>query len=152
MFSVIYYQNPNICLEIGIEDETIMELSFCEKPLNKQKPDAFGETLFKQLDDYFAGKLKEFDIPFFATGTPFQLMVWEELLRLDYGEVITYSELARRIDRPKAARAVGNALGQNPIGIIIPCHRVVRAGGNLGGFGGGLKVKEYLLKLEEENK
>lgn len=152
MFSVIYYQNPNICLEIGIEDETITELSFCEKPLNQQKPDAFGKALFKQLDDYFAGKLKEFDIPFFATGTPFQLMVWEELLRLDYGEVITYSEMARRIGKPKAARAVGNALGKNPIGIIIPCHRVVRAGGKLGGFGGGLRVKEYLLKLEEENK
>lgn len=152
MFSVIYYQNPNVCLEIGIEDETITELNFCEKPLNSQEPDAFGKMVFKQLDAYFAGELKEFDLPIFATGTPFQLMVWEELLRIEYGEVITYSEMARRIGKPKAARAVGNALGKNPIGIIIPCHRVVRAGGKLGGFGGGLRVKEYLLDLERRNK
>jgi methylated-DNA-[protein]-cysteine S-methyltransferase len=139
-------------LEIEIEEETINRISFCELPLNNLVEDAFEKEVIRQLDAYFAGESQEFDLPFFATGTPFQLMVWEELLRIPYGQTISYREMAELIGKPKAARAVGNALGANPISILIPCHRVISSDGTLGGFGGGLPVKTYLLALEKRNR
>lgn len=101
-----------------------------------------------QLRDYFAGKRREFDLPLAPEGTPFQLKVWSALRTIPYGETWSYGELARRIRKPKAARAVGAANGQNPIPIIVPCHRVIGANGSLTGFGGGLKIKRILLELE----
>ena len=103
-----------------------------------------------QLDNYFAGKLRVFDLPLELTGTKFQQTVWNELNEIPYGETWSYGELARSIGRPKASRAVGGANGLNPIPVIIPCHRVVGSNGKLTGFGGGIKTKEYLLKLEKE--
>lgn len=150
MQNVLYYRNDDICLEILIEEETIMEISFCERPLNQEKGGEFEAEIVKQFDEYFAGKRQEFDLPFFATGTPFQLMVWEELLKIPYGQTVSYSDIANAIGRPKAQRAVGTAVGSNPIGVIIPCHRVIAANGTLGGFGGGLPVKRYLLRVERE--
>lgn len=152
MLRVLYYQNSDLCLEIEIEEETINRISFCELPLNNLVEDAFEQEVIRQLDAYFAGKSQEFDLPFFATGTAFQLMVWEELLRIPYGQTISYREMAELIGKPKAARAVGNALGANPISILIPCHRVITSAGKLGGFGGGLPVKTYLLALEKRNR
>ncbi|MCB5270680.1 MAG: methylated-DNA--[protein]-cysteine S-methyltransferase [Candidatus Cloacimonetes bacterium] len=152
MLRVLYYQNSDLCLEIEIEEETINCISFCEKPLNNLVEDAFEQEVIRQLDAYFAGESQEFDLPFFATGTPFQLMVWEELLRIPYGQTISYRDMAELIGKPKAARAVGNALGANPISILIPCHRVITSDGKLGGFGGGLAVKTYLLALEKRYK
>jgi methylated-DNA-[protein]-cysteine S-methyltransferase len=101
-----------------------------------------------QLRQYFAGRRSEFDLPLALRGTPFQLAVWRELQKVPYGQTISYGELARRIGNPKASRAVGSANGANQIPIVIPCHRVIAAGGKLGGFGGGLPVKEALLALE----
>jgi methylated-DNA-[protein]-cysteine S-methyltransferase len=101
-----------------------------------------------QLREYFAGRRVEFDLPLAPQGTRFQLAVWRELQRIPYGQTISYGELARRIGNPKASRAVGSANGANQIPIVIPCHRVIAAGGKLGGFGGGLPVKEALLALE----
>ena len=101
-----------------------------------------------QLRDYFAGQRREFDLPLAPEGTPFQLKVWSALRTIPYGETWSYGELARRIRKPKAARAVGAANGQNPIPIIVPCHRVIGANGSLTGFGGGLKIKRILLELE----
>jgi methylated-DNA-[protein]-cysteine S-methyltransferase len=101
-----------------------------------------------QLRQYFAGRLTEFDLPLAPQGTQFQLAVWRELRRIPYGETVSYGELARRIGNPKASRAVGSANGANQIPIVIPCHRVLAAGGQLGGFGGGLPIKEALLNLE----
>lgn len=103
--------------------------------------------LAHQLDDYFQGELVYFDVPLSLRGTPFQLAVWQALRNIPFGEVVTYGELARRIGQPRAARAVGGAVGANPVPIIIPCHRVVAAGG-LGGYGPGLYWKERLLRLE----
>lgn len=102
----------------------------------------------RQMDAYFSGELERFDLPLAPQGTPFQQTVWRELLKISYGETISYGELARRIGNPKASRAVGSANGSNPIPIVIPCHRVIGSDGKLTGYGGGLKIKEELLALE----
>ncbi len=114
-----------------------------------ERDDAALATVTAQLDEYFAGTRHEFDLELAPEGTPFQLAVWEQLRRIPYGETISYGELAQRVERPGAARAVGAANGQNPIAIIVPCHRVVGADGSLTGFGGGLVWKQRLLDLEQ---
>lgn len=101
-----------------------------------------------QLEEYFQGKRKVFDLPVKPEGTPFQQSVWSVLRTIPYGTTITYKELAERIGNLAAIRAVGRANGTNPIPIIIPCHRVIGSDGSLIGFGGGLALKEYLLRLE----
>ncbi|MBT4287695.1 MAG: methylated-DNA--[protein]-cysteine S-methyltransferase [Deltaproteobacteria bacterium] len=106
------------------------------------------KEIFIQLDEYFSGKRTKFSLELNPMGTVFQKAVWMELQKIPYGSTINYGELARRIGNPKASRAVGAANGKNPIGIIIPCHRVIGKDGSLTGFGGGLSVKELLLKLE----
>jgi methylated-DNA-[protein]-cysteine S-methyltransferase len=105
------------------------------------------ETM-RQLQAYFARKLTEFDLPLKPKGTPFQLEVWRELQNIPFGTVISYGELASRIGRPKASRAVGSANGSNPIPIVIPCHRVIGCNGDMTGYGGGVQIKESLLQLE----
>ena len=102
----------------------------------------------RQLEEYFAGERRAFDLPVAPAGTPFQQRVWEELQRIGYGETITYAELAARIGRPTAIRAAGAANGANPVSIIIPCHRVIGSDGSLTGYGGGLEAKRLLLELE----
>jgi methylated-DNA-[protein]-cysteine S-methyltransferase len=102
----------------------------------------------RQLGAYFGGERRRFDLPLAPEGTPFQQRVWQELLTIPYGETISYGELARRIGKPTGSRAVGLANGANPISIVIPCHRVIGSNGNLTGYGGGLKNKEWLLALE----
>jgi methylated-DNA-[protein]-cysteine S-methyltransferase len=106
------------------------------------------KEVIRQLDAYFEGKLKDFDLPLVLDGTEFQLLVWNNLRKIPYGETVSYGQLARRIGSPDAARAVGLANGSNPIPIIIPCHRVIGSNGDLTGFGGGLPVKKQLLALE----
>jgi len=101
-----------------------------------------------QLEAYFAGELREFDLPLTPEGTPFQRKVWEALRDIPWGETRSYSELAAAIGRPTASRAVGAANGKNPLPIVIPCHRVIGSTGKLTGFGGGLDVKAGLLRLE----
>ena len=107
----------------------------------------FSEAM-RQLRAYFAGKLREFDLPLEMEGTEFQLSVWRELRRIPYGATASYLEIARRIGNAKAVRAVGLANGQNPIPIIVPCHRVIGSDGSLTGFGGGMENKKKLLGLE----
>jgi methylated-DNA-[protein]-cysteine S-methyltransferase len=109
-------------------------------------PPVLKETA-TQLEEYFAGERHDFDVPMELDGTPFQREVWAELSRIPYGETISYGELARRVGRPSAPRAVGQANGRNPIPIIVPCHRVLASNG-IGGYGGGLKVKRALLAVE----
>jgi methylated-DNA-[protein]-cysteine S-methyltransferase len=106
------------------------------------------ETLCAQLAEYFAGRLYEFDVALAPEGTEFQVKVWRELQRIPFGETISYGEVARRIGRPTASRAVGHANGLNPISIIVPCHRVIGADGTLTGYGGGLDRKKWLLEHE----
>jgi methylated-DNA-[protein]-cysteine S-methyltransferase len=102
----------------------------------------------RQLGRYFAGELADFDVPLAPEGTEFQRRVWSELCRIPFGETISYGELARRVDRPGSARAVGHANGRNPISIIVPCHRVIGGNGKLTGYGGGLPRKAWLLDHE----
>ena len=109
---------------------------------------ARDHALAHELAEYFAGRRRDFTIELAPRGTPFQLAVWEELRRIPYGGTISYSELARRIGRPSAIRAVGAANGANPIPVIIPCHRVIGANGTLTGYGGGIERKQWLLALE----
>ncbi len=110
-------------------------------------PKAFDAAV-EQLEAYFAGELTDFDIRFDLAGSPFQQRVWGALLTIPYGETRSYGEIARQIDAPGSARAVGLATGRNPIAIVVPCHRVVGADGSLTGYGGGLDRKRSLLELE----
>lgn len=113
-------------------------------------PEKF-ESSRQQLNAYFKGELKKFNLELNPKGTGFQKRVWDQLVNIPYGMTISYGELARRIGNPKAFRAVGLANGKNPISIIVPCHRVIGANGSLTGFGGGIEVKQYLLDLESRH-
>ena len=115
----------------------------------KENRSVFAEVI-RQLQTYFRGELKEFDLPLALEGTKFQLRVWNVLREIPYGETISYAQLARRIGDSKAVRAVGAANGSNPIPIIVPCHRVIGSDGSLTGFGGGLSTKRKLLDLENK--
>jgi methylated-DNA-[protein]-cysteine S-methyltransferase len=102
----------------------------------------------RQLTEYFAGQRREFDLPLRLQGTEFQQRVWQELTKIPYGATWSYGELAKRISKPSASRAVGLANGRNPISILVPCHRVIGADGSLTGYGGGLERKRWLLAHE----
>src|SRR5260370_42593722 len=115
----------------------------------KQNRAAFAEVI-RQLQAYFRGELKEFDLPLAMEGTDFQLRVWNELRAIRYGETISYAQLAERIGNPQAVRAVGLANGSNPIPIIVPCHRVIGSDGSLTGFGAGLSTERIPLQLENK--
>ncbi|MFE0020700.1 methylated-DNA--[protein]-cysteine S-methyltransferase [Amycolatopsis sp. NPDC059021] len=104
-----------------------------------------------ELKEYFAGQRHEFTLPLSFGGTPFQRLVWTALCDIPYGETRSYGQLADLLGKPSASRAVGLANGKNPIGIIVPCHRVVGANGSLTGYGGGLDRKRYLLDFEQEH-
>jgi methylated-DNA-[protein]-cysteine S-methyltransferase len=128
---------------------------YMDQQRHRPPAEAFGEPhrtpfteVIRQLEEYFAGHRTEFDLPITLGGTPFQCTVWAALREIPYGETVTYGQLAERIGRPRAVRAVGLANGRNPIGIIVPCHRVVGATGDLTGYGGGLERKLQLLNVE----
>jgi len=114
-----------------------------------QRDDRAFSRLEQDLTDYFAGRRVRWrDRLDLSTGTPFERQVWRALRRIPYGTVRSYAWVARAIGRPNAARAVGQAVGRNPLGILIPCHRVVRGDGSIGGFGGGIGIKRFLLRLD----
>jgi methylated-DNA-[protein]-cysteine S-methyltransferase len=104
----------------------------------------------KQIGEYFNREREYFDLPLTFSGTPFQVKVWKELQKIPYGQTISYQDLGEKIGTRKAVRAVGTAVGNNPISIIIPCHRVLRKNGELGGYAAGLVCKEQLLELEQK--
>ena len=110
--------------------------------------DAILTAARRQLDEYFAGRRRTFVLPLSLAGTEFECRVWAALSEVGYGATVTYGQLARAIGEPRAARAVGTALGRNPLAVVLPCHRVVAAGGGLGGFAGGLARKRLLLDRE----
>ena len=117
-------------------------------PLREDKNHPVLRETERQLNDYFAGKLKKFSLKFDFAGTDFQKEVWRALAAIPFGETRSYRDIARQIGRPKAVRAVGAANGRNPISIIVPCHRVIGSNGRLTGYAGGLETKAFLLKKE----
>lgn len=124
--------------------------------VNKLDPSRPEEKLIlntvKQLEEYFAGKRNQFNIPLHFDGTSFQNTVWKALSEIPFGQTVAYKDIAKRIKNPKAVRAVGTANGKNPFSIIVPCHRVIAADGSIGGYGGGIPAKRQLLEIEQNGK
>jgi methylated-DNA-[protein]-cysteine S-methyltransferase len=152
-----YFDTPIGELLLAGEDGALSMIGF-PKGSMRREPEAdwiFNETqladVSQQLREYFSGERRAFDLPLKLSGTEFQVSVLEALQDIPYGETTSYGEIAKRIGRPKAVRAVGAANGRNPIPIIVPCHRVIGSTGDLTGFGGGLDTKEALLRLEAEH-
>lgn len=143
-----YYDSPIGLIEVGGTSEVITSLFFVEE----RRPDATSNIVcaeaVRQIAEYFEGSRKEFELPIALEGTEFQRQVWTELTAIPFGQTVSYGDLARSIGKPSAVRAVGAANGDNPISIIVPCHRVIGSDGGLTGYGGGLERKEWLLKHE----
>ena len=152
-----YLTTPIGDLLLAGDDAALSLVAFPEGSMRRDpEPDwIYSEKPFanarQQLTEYFAGTRKDFDLPLSLAGTEFQLLVLDELRRIPYGETTSYGDIAARIGKPKAMRAVGAANGRNPIPIIVPCHRVIGSSGDLTGFGGGLDAKQALLQLEAEH-
>ncbi|MBS0384109.1 MAG: methylated-DNA--[protein]-cysteine S-methyltransferase [Proteobacteria bacterium] len=147
------YRSPIGTLTLVSDGKAITYLDFentkYPSPKCPRGADKIIEQAKKELDAYFAGRLKEFKVPVRPQGTPFQEAAWKALTKIPYGATRSYGEQARAIGKPKAVRAIGAANGRNPIPIIIPCHRVIGADGSLTGFGGGMETKRFLLELEQ---
>lgn len=145
-----YYDSPIGILEISTTEEVLISILYVdEKKENTYKPDILKETI-KQLEEYFNGDRKEFDIRFKLKGTEFQEKVWNALTEIPYGDTVSYKYIATRVGNEKAVRAVGNTNGRNIINIVVPCHRVIGANKKLTGYGGGLDRKQWLLQHEEK--
>ena len=142
-----FYKSPIGVLEIICENGETVSLKLAKKA-EKSTDTAFLKDIKNQLDEYFSGKRQKFDIKINPKGTEFQKLVWRELQKIPYGKTRSYSEIASLTGHPNAQRAVGNACNKNPVMIIIPCHRVISKGGNLGGFAYGNAVKQKLLAVE----
>jgi len=126
----------------------LVELRFAALIGRRPDRDSRCDRVAEQLAEYLAGDRTRFDLDTAANGTAFQRRVWRALQDIPYGVVVSYGEIARRIDMPNAARAIGQANGANPIPIVVPCHRVIAADGTIGGFSGGLAIKQQLLAIE----
>lgn len=135
------------------EQGQLVEIAFHhleKKEEMEEKNTELLQEVKRQLEEYFSGRLQNFDLPLKPKGTDFQKQVWKALLTIPYGETKSYGDIAKQIGKEKAVRAVGGANHVNPISIVIPCHRVIGKNGNLTGYGGGLEVKEKLLELERK--
>ena len=149
-----YLQTPVGKLLLAGDEQGLRQVDFQDGPHPaRPRPDWQKDAkplaaVSAQLREYFSGRRRRFEVPLAPEGTEFQLKVWQALRGIPYGETWSYGQLARRIGKPRAARAVGAANGRNPLPIIVPCHRVIGADGTLTGFGGGLKIKHKLLELE----
>lgn len=147
----VYYQSPLGKLRIESDGECLTAIQFTtdeDSTSSQQVEAAIFSQVTNQLDEYFEGSRTNFDLPLAPEGTDFQRQVWEQLLKIPYGQTINYGELAQRLGDANKVRAVGTANGKNPIPIIIPCHRVIGANNNLVGYRGGIDRKKKLLKHE----
>ena len=150
MFLKHTYNSPIGNIGLLIEDDNLISISLINpmlKGLDAMKDSKSFKDIITQLDEYFFEGRKKFDVAFKISPTNFRLKVYQEMQKIPYGKSITYSDLASKVDSPKAFRAVGTACGKNPLPLIIPCHRV-KAKSGLGGFTGGLNIKRFLLSLE----
>lgn len=151
MFYFCKYQFENISLYLVATETHLINIQFTQPQKALLQTTELLSMATIQLDEYFQGKRTTFSLPFKLTGTPFQLAVWKELQNIPYGKTTSYKEIAQKINKPKACRAVGMANNKNPLPIIIPCHRVIGSNGKLIGYAGGLNLKNYLLELEKSH-
>ncbi|MEG2291367.1 MAG: methylated-DNA--[protein]-cysteine S-methyltransferase [Romboutsia sp.] len=152
MLEKYYYESPIGILEISTTKEELISILYVDKKKENTQTNVILNEVVKQLDEYFNGYRKEFNIKFKIKGTEFQEKVWNSLIEIPYGETVSYKYIANRIGNEKAVRAVGNANGKNIINIVIPCHRVIGANKSLTGYGGGLDRKLWLLEHEKNCK
>lgn len=138
-------------LKIEYENDVLTGIAYTENEKEQGIKNELSDKTVLQLEEYFDGRRKEFEIPLKLIGTEFQKKVWNELLKIPYGETVSYKDIAIKIGNPKACRAVGMANHNNPILIIVPCHRVINENKKLGGYALGLDLKRRLLELEKEN-
>ena len=147
-----YYESPIGVIDILYSEEGVYKItlvkSIPEDYFEKRKND-LGDKVISELKEYFNGQRKIFDFPLVIIGTDFQRAVWEELRKINYGEIKTYSDIAKNIGKPNACRAVGNANNKNPFMIVIPCHRVIGKNKNSGGYAFGVDIRDKLLELEK---
>lgn len=150
MKNYIFIETPVGKMTLAEEENYITDLAYGEITFEAscENETELLSNAKKQLEEYFSGKRKKFDLPLNPSGTVFQRSVWDALLEIPYGETVTYKAIANRIHQPCAARAVGMANNKNPISIIIPCHRVIGANGVIKGYGGGIDKLKILLSLE----
>ena len=151
MFYFCKYQFENISLYLVATETHLINIQSTQPQKALLQTTELLSMATIQLDEYFQGKRTTFSLPFKLTGTLFQLAVWKELQNIPYGKTTSYKEIAQKINKPKAYRAVGMANNKNPLPIIIPCHRVIGSNGKLIGYAGGLKLKNYLLELEKSH-
>lgn len=151
MFYFCKYQFENISLYLVATETHLINIQFTQPQKALLQTTELLSMATIQLDEYFQGKRTTFSLPFKLIGTPFQLAVWKELQNIPYGQTTSYKEIAQKINKPKAYRAVGMANNKNPLPIIIPCHRVIGSNGKLIGYAGGLNLKNYLLELEKSH-
>ena len=144
-----YLSSPIGILEIISTETVVISCSFVEKEEITSETSPILEEALNQLELYFKGKITNFNLKLLLDGTEFQKQVWNELQKIPFGYTVSYQEVAKRIGKKKAVRAVGNANGKNPISIIIPCHRVTGSDGKLVGYGGGLEKKRWLIQFEK---
>jgi len=151
---ICYYDSPIGLLEISTSSKGLKSLSFVDKRQwdECEQPSPLIKSIKKQLSEYFNGTRYTFDIPINYHGTSFQKQVWQSLNLISYGETKNYGEVAKIVGSPKASRAVGGANNKNKIAIIVPCHRVIGANGNLTGYIGGLYKKKWLIQHENKNR
>lgn len=148
---VQHYQFDSIHLYITVDNDVITHIDF--EPSTHYIEGNKNSIIFKQFKEYFNGNRKSFDIEIdYSKASPLQKEVWDALLSIEYGKTISYSDLAQMTTHPKAIRAVATCVGQNPIPVIIPCHRVILKSGKVGQFSGGVHIKEKLLEIENEFK
>ncbi|MDA0986810.1 MAG: methylated-DNA--[protein]-cysteine S-methyltransferase [Bacteroidetes bacterium] len=149
----IFSTNKGICY-LGLPNQKYeLIIKWFKKyfnPFEIIKDDSKNKYIHKELKKYFENKLRRFNCNYDLRGTKFQRKIWVELLKIPFSQIISYKQLAEKINHKKSYRAVGNAIGKNPVAIIIPCHRVIATNGSLGGYSGGIRIKKLLLNLENE--
>jgi len=152
MSAIAYYNSPFGWVEIRASHDTITSVICC----GERKDDSHNDSeiltkCIRQLDEYFKGERTYFDIPVNQDGTAFQKSVWKALMDIPFGKTVSYGDVAKMLNHPKASRAVGAANGKNNVWIIVPCHRVIGADGSLTGYAGGIEIKRWLLVHEAKN-
>lgn len=146
--NVTYYKSPIGMLKIEATQTKLISVQLTDYTKIVDNSNEITEDCKKQLNEYFCKKRKIFDLPIEFVGTEFQKKIWRKLCKIPYGKTVSYKEIAQKIGKEKAVRAVGTAIGKNPIAIIVPCHRVISANGKIGGYAYGVDKKQKLLDLE----